>query len=390
MVILVTGSKGFIGRHLCLALRRLGTHEVLEFDVDQPGERLDELAQRAEVVFHLAGVNRPESEAEFERGNAALTRTLCEKLKAGGRRAAVVLSSSIQAALDNPYGRSKKGAEEAVMAYHRETGAVVRIYRLPNVFGKWSRPNYNTVVATFCHNLQRGLPVQINNRETALRLVYIDDVIRAFVGALGALRMTTAGQGRDGGEAGCYAEVQPVHETTVGGLYDVLAGFREAQAKCLVPNVADPLVKKLYTTYLSFQDPKDLAQPVAMKTDARGWLFELIKSPYAGQIFVSKTKPGITRGNHYHDTKVEKFCVIQGEGIIRFRHALSEPAGEAGKGTAAIIEYRVSDGDIRVVNIPPGYTHSIENTGRGDMITLFWANEIFDPEQPDTYSLAVQ
>lgn len=363
--ILVTGAAGFMGRNLCVALRRLKEFEVLEYDLPQSPAELPPLAARADFVFHLAGVNRPKAEAEFMTGNADLTRGLCEVLAAGGKRVPLVLSSSVQAELDNPYGRSKKAAEDVVLDYQRQAGAPVYVYRFPNVFGKWSRPNYNTVVATFCHHLSRGLPVQISNRENVIRFVYIDDIVREFV---------RLANGMGPGAATVRPEVQPVFSITLGELHDRLVSFREGREKSILPDLADPLNKYLYSTYLSFCESTDFARPVDLKTDDRGWLFELIKSPHAGQIFVSRTRPGITRGNHYHDTKVEKFCVIQGEGIIRFRPVLGE----------TIVEYPVNDREIRVVDIPPGYTHSIENTGPTDMLTLFWANEIFDPQRPDT------
>lgn len=286
-------------------------------------------------------------------------------LASSGRKPVLVFSSSIQADLDNPYGASKKAAEEAVEEYQQRTGAPAYVFRLPNVFGKWSRPNYNTVVATFCYNISRGLPVQVSNRANPLKFVYVDDVVRAFLEIAAVLKPESAL---------VRPEVKPVYETTLGDLHDLIASFKENRAKSLLPDLSDPFTKCLHSTYLSFCDMGELACDVDLKTDDRGWLFELVKSPAAGQIFVSRTKPGITRGNHYHDTKVEKFCVIQGEGVIRFRHVLG----------AEIVEYKVSDQRIQVVDIPPGYTHSIENTGSGEMITLFWANEIFDPRKPDT------
>jgi UDP-2-acetamido-2,6-beta-L-arabino-hexul-4-ose reductase len=287
------------------------------------------------------------------------------------RQTPLVLASSVQAELDNPYGHSKKQAEEAVLRYHADSSAPVYIYRLPNVFGKWSRPNYNTVVATFCHNVSRSIPVQVSHPDRPLHLVYIDDVVHAFVAIASRQRhdmMRTR------------YEVGPVYATTVGALHDLIVSFHEGRKQSLIPDLSNPFTKYVYSTYTSFLDTHTLGYPVEMKHDDRGWLFELVKSPYAGQIFVSRTKPGITRGNHYHDTKIEKFCVIQGEGVIRFRHVLGDQ----------IIEYPVNDRAISIVDIPPGYTHSIENTSAGDMITLFWANEIFDAERPDTYFVKVR
>jgi UDP-2-acetamido-2,6-beta-L-arabino-hexul-4-ose reductase len=279
-----------------------------------------------------------------------------------------VLSSSIQAELDNPYGRSKKAAEELVLQYHLQSGAPVCLYRLPNVFGKWSRPNYNTVVATFCYNLSRGLPVQLGHRTDPLRFVYIDDVVREF--------LHIAARSEPDREKTRY-ELRPVFETTLGELHDLIVSFGNPS---LLPDLSNPFVRYLYSTYVSLRDCRDLACPVELNSDDRGWLFELVKAPGAGQVFVSRTRPGITRGNHYHDTKVEKFCVIQGQGIIRLRPVLG----------SQLVEYFVNDRDIKIVDIPPGYTHSIQNTGPDDLLTLFWASEIFDAQRPDTHSLKVQ
>jgi len=364
--ILVTGAQGFMGRNLCVTLKRQEGFEVLEFDVHNAPEDLPNLAAQADLVFHLAGVNRPEDPAEFATGNTDLTRTLIGALTAAGRKTPVVLSSSIQAALDNPYGQSKKGAEDALLEYHQKSGAPVYLYRFPNVFGKWSRPNYNTVVATFCHNISRGLPVQLSDRDNVIQFVYVDTIVAEFLAI--ALR-------EQHDAATTHYQVAETHRITLGELHDLLISFRENRRTGLLPDLSQPLTKYIYSTYLSFLDEKDFAYPVDLKTDDRGWLFELVKSSSAGQVFVSLTKPGITRGNHYHHTKVEKFCVIQGEGLIRFRSVLGDD----------LIEYPVSDREIRVVDIPPGYTHSIENTGRTDMLTLFWANEILDPQRPDVY-----
>jgi UDP-2-acetamido-2,6-beta-L-arabino-hexul-4-ose reductase len=369
--VLVTGSAGFIGRNLCVALRRHGRFEVLEFNRGQSSEELAKLAGRAELVFHLAGVNRPKEEREFTEGNVELTRELCDLLAASSRQTPLVLSSSIQAQIDNPYGRSKRAAEDVVLDYHRRTGAAVYVYRFPNVFGKWSRPNYNTVVATLCHNISHDLPTQISDRANPLRFVYVDDVVH---------ELWAIASRSEHDPSTTRFELQPVYSITLGELHDLLISFRESRRKMLVPDLSNSLTRYLYSTYVSFYDPDDLACPVDLKTDERGWLFELIKSPCAGQIFVSRTRPGITRGNHYHDTKIEKFCVVQGEGVIRFRPILGH----------GVTEYRVDDRAIRVVDILPGYTHSIENTGSGDMLTLFWASEIFDQQRPDTYSSEVK
>ncbi len=374
MKILVTGANGFIGRNLCLALRRSGDAEVLEIDKEHTESDLAQAVAEADAVVHLAGVNRPEKEEEFTEGNVDFTRLLCELLKATGRSIPVVCSSSIQAVRDNPYGASKLGGEQVLLDYQEETGAPVYIYRLPNVFGKWSRPNYNTVVATFCHNISRGLPVQVNDAGANLSFCYVDDVVSRFIADVMG--------GEESGEREAKSGVLDfdlAYGITLGELHDLIVSFKESRQTLKLADFGDPLTKYLYSTYLSFLDREDFAYPVDLKTDERGWLFELIKSDTAGQMFVSSTKPGITRGNHYHDTKVEKFCVVKGQGVIRFRHVLEDDA----------FEYHVDDREIKVVDIPPGYTHSIENTGDSEMVTLFWANEIFDPERMDTFFVPV-
>ncbi|MBC8422587.1 SDR family oxidoreductase [bacterium] len=364
--VLVTGAAGFIGRNLCLALGRRPETVVHTFDIEDDPGALAGLVAQADWVFHLAGVNRPEDPAEFREGNVDLTAHLLDLLEAGERRVPVVFTSSIQADRDNPYGVSKREAEEVLVRHARQAGAPVFIYRLPNVFGKWSRPNYNTVVATFCHNIARGLPVQLSDRANVIQFCYVDDVVRAFLA-----RLDDAAS--DG--ARTHYELDETFSITLGDLHDLIVSFREARARAVVPDLADDLTRYMYATYLSFLETDDFAVAAEMKTDDRGWLFELVRSRGFGQIFISQTKPGITRGDHYHETKVEKFCVIQGRGVIRFRRM----------GEEEIIAYPVSDERIEIVDIPPGYTHSIENTGDRDVITIFWASEIFRPEAPDTY-----
>ena len=343
--------------------------EVLEFLSSNSEKEIPEMVAHADAVIHLAGVNRPETEDEFEVGNAGLTSVLCEILKNDGRKLPLIVSSTIQAERDNPYGQSKLGAEKAAISYHEECDASVYLYRLPNVFGKWSRPEYNTVVATFCNNVSRGLPLMVNAPEALLQLVYIDDVVSEFVAV--AMGEKNAEQP--------YPEIAPIHQIHLQELCDTIQSFEENRRLSKLADLGDPLTKALYSTYLSFLPKEDFGYPVDLKTDDRGWLFELVKSNGAGQIFVSKTKPGIIRGHHYHDSKVEKFCVVQGKGMIRFRHVLENE----------ILSYAVDDETIQVVDIPPGLTHSIENTGDEEMITLFWANEIFDPAHPDTFFVKV-
>ncbi len=369
--ILVTGSAGFVGKNLVTALTRRPDADavnVLTFtstdDESVPADRMAE----ADVVFHLAGANRPPSEEDFQKVNADLTARLVAIAEGLEDAPAIVFSSSTQAQLDNPYGRSKLAAEQLLTDYHQRTGNPVRIYRLPNVFGKWSRPDYNTVVATFCHNVSRGIELQVNDPAHKLTLVYVDEVVRAFLRHV------------DQPDAlGLHESVEETFDVTVGELADTLNQLHAIRQTLKIPDLSDRFTKCLYSTYLSFLDEDNFASGVDLKVDERGWLFELIKSDTFGQMFVSTTKPGITRGNHYHDTKVEKFCLINGEGVIRFRMPELDE----------VIEYPVNDKEIKVVDIPPGYTHSIENTGKENMIVLFWANEVFDPNRMDTYWVPV-
>lgn len=362
--ILVTGAKGFIGQNLCLALRRSGEAEVLEFTRDDSESDLAQAVASADAVIHLAGINRPKDEKEFVEGNVDFTKTLCDLLASTGKQIPVICSSSTQAEKENAYGESKRGGEDALLEYQEQTGSPAYIFRLPNVFGKWSKPNYNTVVATFCHNISRGLPVQVNDRGAELSFAYVDDVVARFMAI-------ALGQDEKSG----VLSFEPAYHVTLGELHDLIASFKESRETLKLANFGDPLQKYLYSTYLAFLDREDFSYPVDLKTDERGWLFELIKSENSGQMFVSSTKPGITRGNHYHDTKVEKFCVVKGKGEIHFRHVLEDKA----------FSYQVDDQAIKIVDIPPGYTHSIENKGETEMITLFWANEIFNPQRMDTY-----
>lgn len=369
MKILVTGANGFIGKNLVIHLERLEQHEVTAIDVENRPEELEEALATTDFVFHLAGVNRPETEAQFRTGNVDFTAHICDLLLALGRPVPMLLSSSTQAELDNPYGRSKRQAEEVVRAYAEKSGARIVIYRLTNVFGKWCRPNYNSVVATFCHNIARDLPITISNPDHEMDLVHVDDVVRCFT-----VELTT------GDLPGAYfRQATPTYQITLAVLAGQIRAFRQMRRSLLIPDFADPFIHKLYGTYLSYLDTDDFAYNLEKRCDPRGCLAEFVKAPSSGQIFVSRTEPGITRGNHYHDVKTEKFLVLEGEALIRFRHIRS----------GQVLEYTVRGTDFRVVDIPPGYTHSIENVGTGELITLFWASEIFEPERPDTSWLPV-
>ncbi len=371
MHILITGAKGFIGRNLLMELEQLAGAEdytLHPIDVDTAPEALEEGIRQADFVFHLAGVNRPQNPEEFATGNRDFTISLLERLEAA-KKPPVLLSSSIQAALDNPYGRSKLAAEEAVLSYSHRTGTAVYPYRLPNAFGKWSRPNYNSAVATFCSNLTRGLPITVNDPDVVLTLAYIDDIVAEFIRALN-------GHANRDGE---LCRVEPVHQIRLGDLADRLRSFGDMRNRLDVPDQSDPLTRKLYATYLSFLPPDDFARTPVIHTDNRGSFTELLHLGGYGQVSLNISKPHITKGEHWHHTKHEKFIVIQGEGIIRFR----KPGDET------VISYRVSGETQTVVDIPPGYTHNIENLGDTDMLTIMWANECFDPAHPDTYRLPV-
>ncbi|ADI00964.1 NAD-dependent epimerase/dehydratase family protein [Syntrophothermus lipocalidus] len=364
--VLVTGAAGFIGKNLCAALEQRNDIKILAYDKDNSAQELAEFAACADFVFHLAGVNRPQNVEEFDEGNWGFTVQLLELLAKSNRNIPIAVTSSIQAALDNPYGVSKKKAEDALWEWSHRSGAPVYIYRLPNVFGKWCRPNYNSVVATFCYNIARGLPIQINNPDAELTLVYIDDVVAELISAM-------EGNPHKDDSGFCY--VPRTFKVTLQRLADTIYSFAASRKTLVVPNFENDLERFLYATYISYLSEDDFGYELEMKHDHRGWLAEFIKSKQFGQIFVSRTRPGITRGNHWHHTKVEKFLVIEGKGIIQFRRI----------DTGEILSYEVSGEKPVVVDIPPGYTHSITNIGDNDLITLFWADEIFDEEHPDTY-----
>ncbi len=367
--LLVTGARGFIGKNLVLALGRISGVELAAVDVDTPTEEYWRGLDASDVVFHLAGVNRPESDEEYESGNVGALTKLLERLDHIKRRPLIVLTSSVQAHLDNPYGRSKRRAEDALLAFSARTGTPARIFRLPGVFGKWCRPNYNSVVATFCHNISRGLRIQISDPSTKVNIVHVDDVVQSFIRLLGAdIR---------GAE---FAEVAPVFRITLEELASILRGFRANRETLHLADLSDPLLRRLFGTYVSYIPSDGFSYPAGVKSDSRGMLAELLKAGGRGQIFLSRTKPGVTRGHHYHDLKVEKFIVVEGQAVIGFRHMA----------TGERVEYRLAGTEFRVVDIPPGWTHAIKNVGPGDLVTLFWASEVFDPDRPDTYPAEVQ
>ena len=366
--ILITGGRGFLGRNLAVHLLERKDCETTIFAHGDSAEHLRNSLLEADVIFHLAGVNRRHNPIDFETGNAGLSEHVCQILREGRHSPKIVFSSSIQAELDNPYGVSKAKAEDALRQFASETGACVRIYRLKNLFGKWCRANYNSVTATFCHNIANDLPITVSDPAREVELSYVDDVVAAFL---------TEIDGRKS-EAETGAEI-PVYSIQLGDLAGRIQAFHEMRSTLVLPDFADWFNRALYATYLSYVPPAARRHNLEIKSDARGSLAEFIKGKHFGQIFVSRTKPGVTRGNHYHHTKTEKFFVVQGDGLIRMR------AVEGG----LIEEYPVTGNAYQVIDIPPGFTHSITNVGTGEMVTLFWSSEIFDPNRPDTYYLPV-
>lgn len=369
MKILVTGAKGFIGKNLIAELKNRKYNEIYECDINTTEQELEEYTKNCEFVFHLAGVNRPEKEEEFMQGNFGFTSILLDNLKKYNNKAPILITSSIQAKLDNPYGISKKAGEDLIFSYEKETGARAIVYRLPNVFGKWCRPNYNSVIATFCNNIARGLEIKVNDPKAIMQLVYIDDVVEEFISAL---------EGKEHVDD-AFGYIPTVHTITLGEIVELIKGFKESRKNLMLPDMKNEFSKKLYSTYLSYLPENEFCYPLKMNIDNRGSFTEMFKTEERGQISVNISKPGIVKGNHWHNTKNEKFIVVSGKGVIRFRKIDSNK----------VIEYYVSGDKLEVVDIPVGYTHNIENIGDTDMVTIMWANELFNPEKPDTYYMEV-
>ncbi len=380
MNILVTGANGFVGKNLIAQLKNIregkdSTYdiksdiEIFEFDIDSDFSLLEGYCSKADFVFNLAGVNRPQDEKEFMEGNFGFASVLLDTLKKYENSCPIMISSSTQAALDNPYGQSKKAGENLMFEYSKETGAKVLVYRFPNVFGKWCKPNYNSAVATFCHNIAHDLEIQVNDRDYKMNLVYIDDVVTELINSL------------DGKETkdGQYCMVPVVYEITLGEIVDLLYSFKESREDLSIASMDDSFTKKLYSTYLSYLPVEGFSYPLKMNVDNRGSFTEIIRTSDRGQVSVNISKPGITKGNHWHHTKNEKFLVVSGQGVIRFRKI----------GEDKIYEYFVSGEKLEVVDIPVGYTHNIENLGDTDMVTIMWVNEPFNPNKPDTFFLEV-
>jgi UDP-2-acetamido-2,6-beta-L-arabino-hexul-4-ose reductase len=368
MKILITGAKGFIGKNLITELRNRDYNDLLEYDMDTNPDLLDKYVRDCEFVFHLAGVNRPQNPDEFMQGNFGFTSQLLDLLKKHNNKAPVLITSSTQAALDNHYGQSKKAGEDLIFQYSQANNISAFVYRLPNVFGKWCRPDYNSVIATFCHNIANGLPIQVNDPDVEMNLVYIDDVVSSFIDKLNERKHSFE-----------HEKIEPVHTIKLGEIVALLYQFKESRESLQIPNMNDAFIKKLYSTYLNYLPTNKFSYSLKMNTDNRGSFTEFLKTTDRGQFSVNISKPHIIKGNHWHHTKNEKFLVVRGKGVIRFRKIDSEE----------VIEYFVSDEKLEVVDIPVGYTHNIENLGDTDMVTIMWVNEIFDKEKPDTFFMKV-
>ena len=400
MKILVTGAKGFVGKNLCCALYNLKDgkdrtrpdlhiDEVHEYDLDTPEEKLDEYCEKADFVFHLAGVNRSKDNAEFMQGNFGFSSVLLDTLKRHNNTCPVMLSSSVQATLigrygQSDYGKSKLAGEELFFSYAEETGTHVFVYRFPNLFGKWCRPNYNSAVATFCSNMANDLPITVNDRNTALELVYIDDTVTEMVDVLEGKehRCDYDGLNPVPSESGKYCYVPVSHKETLGHIADLLERFRNQPKTLVMLEIPQgSFEKKLYSTYLSYLPKEKVAFPLKMNTDARGSFTELIKTEKCGQVSVNISKPGITKGEHWHNTKWEFFIVVSGHGLIRERKI----------GTDEILDFEVGGEKIEAVHMLPGYTHNIVNLSDTEpLVTVMWANEAFDADHPDTFGEKVE
>ena len=366
--LVITGADGFIGRNLRMVIGERDGVEALPITRSSSAADIAEAVYAADAVIHLAGVSRPEDPTEFTAGNSVYTRRLCEALLADGRALPVIFASSIQTERHNAYGISKREAEQHLAEYAAASGAGVAIYRLPNVFGKWCRPNYNSAVATFCHNIARGLPIEVHDPAAEVRLVYIDDVIESWLGALAGLTPGVA-----------FRDVEPVHATSVGELARQIAAFREVRDTLVTERVGAGLVRALYVTFLSYLPPEDFAYPVASHGDARGVFVEMLKTADSGQFSYFTAHPGVTRGGHYHHSKAEKFLVIRGQARFKLRHMRTGETFE-----------RMTDGTRpEVVETIPGWTHDITNVGDDELIVMLWASEQFDRARPDTFACPV-
>ena len=368
--ILITGAKGFLAKNFIARLVGLGYSNLLLVDRTTPKSTYESYVRQAQFIYHFAGVNRPQDPKEFAVGNTDSMAELIGYLKKTNSKASLVVSSSTQAMNNNPYGLSKKAGEDLLLSFATSNKHPIFIYRLTNIFGKWAKPNYNSVVATFCHNLSRDLPIKINDENAKISLVYIDDVVDEMLRCLEG-KVTTI----DG-----ILRVLPDYELTVGQLASMIQRFKHSRTNLHLENQHDPLTKKLYATYLSYLPEQSFIYDLNMNIDVRGSFTEMFKTSQEGQISVNISKPGITKGNHYHHTKNEKFIVVSGTGSIKFRRVDSNE----------VIEYKVSGEKLQVIDIPPGYVHNITNIGLNDLVTIMWASELFDKQNPDTYPMEVE
>lgn len=373
MRVLVTGANGFIGKNLLLRLQEAGNIDVVSYGREHCIDDLPAMLAEVDWVFHLAGINRPLDPREFVTGNIGLTEQLCAAIRLSGKRIPVVYSSSIQAECENDYGSSKRAAEDALLSLQRDVGNPVFIYRLPNVFGKWARPNYNSAVATFCYNIARNLPIQINDPSAVIRLVYVDDLIDSF------MALATGNEGGGASGPGAFEEVLPEYRISVGELANQLNRFKATRSHLITEPVGEGLVRALYSTYVSYLPPEHFTYSVQRHADARGVFVEMMKTQDAGQFSFFTAHPGITRGGHYHHSKTEKFLVIKGKACFRFRHML----------TGEFYELHTSGEYSEIVETVPGWTHDVTNVGEDELICMLWANEIFDRDKPDTYSCPI-
>lgn len=364
MKILVTGANGFIGKNLCLQLEEQDYKEIIKIGREQSQADLDKAIEAADFIYHLAGVNRPQHEEKFKQGNTDLTSYIITKLLALNHKTPILLASSSQAIQKNAYGVSKALAEDIVLDYSRKSGASAYIYRLPNVFGKWCRPNYNSVVATFCYNIANDLPISVNDPNAQVNLVYIDNVCEHFIHHL------------ENHEISGIQTIKPVYLKTVGEIADTLKSFKESKESLVTENVGKGFLRALYSTYISYYSVEQFAYSLPSYIDPRGAFCELLKTKEAGQFSFFTAHPDVTRGGHYHHTKNEKFLVIQGKANFRFKHMI----------TKEFYELEVSGEDFKVVETIPGWTHDITNVGSSELIVMLWANEIFDRNKPDTFA----
>lgn len=369
MKVLITGSNGFIGKNLISHLQEEKDIEILRYDIDTPFKLIEENIESIDFIYHLAGVNRPKDNSEFFKGNTDLTKQILDLIESKNLSIPFLITSSIQATRDNDYGKSKKMAEDVVLEYGKNNP--VYVYRLHNVFGKWCRPNYNSVVATFCNNIARNLEITVNDENAELQLIYIDDIVREFIDLLHTKKASKVEDNV------CY--IEPVYKITLGNLAKTIKEFKNSMSSIYVPNTGDEFTKKLYSTYISYVPVEEMNIELTQNIDERGSFTELVKTCSAGQVSISFSKPGVVRGNHYHHTKIERFIVVKGHAKIKFTHIVSKES----------YEFEVDDKKIQIVTIPVGYTHNIENVGNDEMVLVIWCNELFDKQKPDTCFKAV-